>query len=199
MTGQNRDMEDKAAIIAHVCEILSSGNHVGASEVIKKQYPFEPITKVKGGFNASEATKVFVRDGFVDRYRKDRPRLIYPPALRLISSFLPEEFPYHKNGAHDKGHFAYWELFPTVDHIVPRARGGSHDESNWICCSLMTNQIKSNWTLEELEWNKYEPGDFAQWDGMLNWFVREMSKDGVRSSAPTYCRVWLGAAKRFAS
>jgi len=67
--------------------------------------------------HARVMTRIFARDGFIDRYRGSR--LIFPPVLRLLSLYLPKEFPYHKNGKMTEGHMAYWELFPTVDHVVP--------------------------------------------------------------------------------
>ncbi|MFF0818704.1 HNH endonuclease [Rhodococcus sp. NPDC003318] len=53
-------------------------------------------------------------------------------------------------------HFAYWELFPTIDHIVPVTRGGADDESNWVTTSMLRNSAKAHWTLDELG------GDFSQ-------------------------------------
>ena len=53
---------------------------------------------------------------------------------------------------------AYWGLFPTIDHIVPIARGGLDGEENLVCCSMLTNNIKTNWTLEQLQWQLYPPG-----------------------------------------
>jgi hypothetical protein len=73
---------------------------------------------------------VFRRDGFIDRY--SGVRLVCPATLRLISKRLPEQFPFHRNGRFDVCHFGFWELFPTIDHYVPVARGGADDESNWI-------------------------------------------------------------------
>ena len=72
---------------------------------------------------------------------------------------------------------AYWELFSTVDHIVPVARGGSDDESNWVTTSMLRNGAKSNWTLEELGWDLLPPGDFKQWDGLLHWFIEFIEQD----------------------
>ena len=140
-------------------------------------------------------TNVFLRDGFIDRYRGDR--LVYPAALRLISSMLPKVFPYHKNGKMDVGHIAYWELFPTIDHIVPVARGGVDDESNWVCCSMLTNGIKSNWLLDELRWNLLQPGSLEQWDGMLSWFIGQMERSPEYFEV-SYLKAWYNAAKSVA-
>jgi hypothetical protein len=138
-------------------------------------------------------TAVFVRDGFTDRYRGSR--LVFPPALRFISDALPGRFPYHPNGKMSAAHVAYWELFPTVDHVVPVALGGADDESNWVCCSMLTNGIKANWTLEQLGWELLAPGDFAEWDGLLGWFVSEAAKRPELVRASAYYRRWLGAAQ----
>ena len=68
-------------------------------------------------------------------------------------------------------HLAYWQLFPTVDHIISVARGGAGEESNWVCTSQLRNSAKSNWLLEELGWQLHEPGDLKEWDGLLKWFI----------------------------
>lgn len=47
-------------------------------------------------------------------------------------------------------HIVYWELFPTIDHIVPVARGGRNSEENWVSTSMLRNSAKFNGTLEEL-------------------------------------------------
>ncbi|HET6387455.1 MAG TPA: HNH endonuclease domain-containing protein [Armatimonadota bacterium] len=92
-----------------------------------------------------------------------------------------------------EGHLAYWELFPTIDHVVPVARGGSDSEENWVCCSMLTNSIKSNWTLEQLQWRLLPPGALAEWDGMMGWFVRQASTDPVVLQN-AYINRWYGAA-----
>ncbi|MFN8475849.1 MAG: HNH endonuclease domain-containing protein [Anaerolineae bacterium] len=117
-------------------------------------------------------TRVFFRDGFVDRYRGTR--LVYPPVLRLLSSYVPEEFPFQEHWKMSETHIAYWELLPTIDHITPVARRGEDSETNAVCCSQLTNSAKSNWTLEELEWQLLPPGDLTQWDGMAGWFLRHV-------------------------
>jgi hypothetical protein len=68
-------------------------------------------------------------------------------------------------------HPAYWELFPTLDHVVPIARGGWDDEANLVSTSTLHNSAKANWTLEELGWSLHPPGALSQWDGLLAWFL----------------------------
>jgi hypothetical protein len=86
-------------------------------------------------------------------------------------------------------HMIYWELFPTIDHVVPVARGGADDESNWVMTSMLRNAAKSNWTLEELGWNLVPPGDVRQWDGMTAWFADYLKQDN-RWLSDKYIRQW---------
>ena len=110
---------------------------------------------------------VFVRDGFVDRYSGDL--LVFPSVLRVLTVLLPEDFPFHRNWKMEETHQAYWELFPTLDHVVPVARGGRDDEDNLVSTSMLRNSAKANSTLEELGWSLHPAGDVKRWDGMLAW------------------------------
>ncbi len=44
---------------------------------------------------------------------RTKPGRVGAKALRLLAIYLPEKFPYHKNGKMSEGHIAFWELFPT--------------------------------------------------------------------------------------
>ena len=111
--------------------------------------------------------RVFLRDRFVDRY--SGARLVFPGTLRLLSVVMPVEFPAHPSWKMDETHLAYWELFPTIDHVVPVARGGADDETNWVTTSMVRNAAKSNWLLEELGWSIREPEQNGAWDGLVGW------------------------------
>lgn len=165
-------MEDRTNVIKIICEALSSGDTSGASEIAWRHYPFIAPPAVARKFTEAQALRVFVRDGFVDRYSGNR--LLFPPVLRLLSILLPGVFPFHRNWKMSETHPAYWELFPTLDHIIPVARGGPDQEDNLISTSMLRNSTKANWTLEELGWSIHPPGDMNQWDGML---VRCIKKD----------------------
>ena len=182
---------DKSDAIKKACSFISKGRLDIAAHVIEDEYPFIPLTKGKRSYTPREMTKVFIRDGFIDRYRGTK--LIYPPALRLLSIYLPEKFPYHKNGKMSEGHIAFWELFSPIDHLVPVARGGKDEESNWICCSMLTNSIKSNWTLEQLQWDLKPKGDFHEWNGLIHWFIQQVNKD-EKQLENSYIKKWHKAA-----
>ena len=184
-------MTSKSDAIKLACSLISKGKIDQAGSVIDGEYPFVPLIKGKRSYTPREMTKVFIRDGFIDRYRGTK--LIYPPALRLLSIYLPEKFPYHKNGKMSEGHIAFWELFPTIDHLVPVARGGEDEESNWVCCSMLTNSIKSNWTLEQLQWDLKPKGDFHEWNGLIHWFIQQVHKD-EKKLENSYIKKWHKAA-----
>jgi hypothetical protein len=137
--------------------------------------------------------RVFARDGFVDRYTGQR--LVFPGTLRLLSRLFPIEFPFHKNWKTDLCHFAFYELFPTVDHLVPVSRGGADCEDNLVSTSMVRNAAKANFTIEELGWCLLPSGDLDQWDGLTRWFLRQI-EDQSDLMESSYLRIWGEAAKR---
>ena len=188
-------MKDFAQVIASVCGALTRNSHDEARAIIERDYPFAPVAKTTRRYTPRIMTSIFLRDGFVDRYRKQR--LVFPPTLRLISHALPDAFPYHPNGKMTVGHMAYWELFPTIDHVTPVARGGRDEASNWVCCSMRTNQIKAHWTMDELGWTLHDPGDCAEWDGLLGWFIQYVESQPAAYVKSAYVAKWYAAAKSF--
>jgi hypothetical protein len=184
-------MDDKAAVLAEVCAALSGNHRDEAAAILRERYPFIPLDKVVRRYSIRQMLPVFVRDGFIDRY--SGKRLICPPTLRLIYKRIPEHFPFHPHGQGDACHFAFWELLPTIDHIVPVSRGGADDEQNWVTTSMIYNSAKANWTLDELRWSLHPPGDMKDWDGLLSWFVEQAMADRSTLEDP-YLRQWFGAA-----
>jgi HNH endonuclease len=126
----------------------------------------------------------------VDRY--SGLRLVFPGSLRILSLRLPNAFPYHKNGKTDECHFAFWELFPTIDHVIPVSRGGKDDETNWVTTSMAKNAAKANFTMEEIDWKLLPRGDVKEWDGQLAWFLAEVERDPALLDVP-YIRDWKWA------
>ncbi|MFH1742645.1 MAG: HNH endonuclease [bacterium] len=162
-------MEDRSDTIKSICETLSSGDYSGASEIARREYPFLAPSAGARNFTETQALRIFVRDGFLDRY--SGVRLLFPPVLRVLSALLPKEFPFHRNWKMSETHPAYWDLFPTLDHVVPIARGGADNKDNIVSTSMLRNSAKANWTLEELGWSLHPPGQMSEWDGMLAWFI----------------------------
>lgn len=162
-------MAEKSLAIAEVCAALKGGVRNQAISLLKRDYPFAPNPATKRQYGPIESTRVFVRDGFIDRYTAER--LIFPPVLRIISAELPVDFPYHPNWKAEVTHPAYWEVGATVDHLVPVSCGGADDDTNWVTTSMAHNSAKGNLTLAELGWSLQAPGDFRAWDGLIHWFL----------------------------
>jgi hypothetical protein len=159
-------MEDN--IISRACIALTEGKFDVARRIIEIEYPhlfFKPSSR---NYTEYQSTKIFLRDGFIDMY--SGKRLIFPPVLRILSQLMPEIFPFQKNWKMSECHIAYWQLFPTIDHIIPVARGGEDEEKNWVTTSMLRNSAKSNWLLEELGWKLFPPGHIRDWDGLIYWF-----------------------------
>jgi hypothetical protein len=184
-------MTDRAAILQTICESIAHGDTTEAGAVARREYPFEPQEVAGRDYDELTCTRIFIRDGFIDRYAGTR--LVFPGTLRLLSRLLPAEFPFHPNWKMSATHSAYWELFPTIDHVVPVARGGKDDESNWVTTSQLRNSAKAAWTLNELGWSLQPPGDVREWDGLMSWFLATVSEEALRQDR--YLRAWQKAAR----
>ena len=164
----------KGSAIAAICQALAGGNTTEADLIARRDCPFAPVRVIVRRFQIVEYTKVFLRDGFIDRYSGSR--LIFPPVLRVLSFALPAAFPYHPNWKTDVTHPAYWQVGATLDHVIPVTRGGADDASNWVSTSMARNAAKSNYTLAELGWNLLPPDETGEWDGMMKWFLEYTAK-----------------------
>jgi len=185
-------MEAKGEAIKSICEALSSSGTSEASKIARQEYPFaHPSPAVVRKSSETQALRVFIRDGFVDRYSGSF--LVFPPVLRVLTDLLPDEFPFHKNWKMEKTHQAYWELFPTLDHIIPVTRGGRDHEDNLVSTSMLRNSAKANFTLKELGWTMHPEGEMDQWDGMFGWFMKFI-KNNQKLLKSNYIRRWYRAA-----
>ena len=180
-------------ILSDAVDLLLSGNTRDAQALIVTYDPFAP-TKIQGrNYSEKEKMQVFLRDGFVDRY--SGKRLVNPGILKSITYFFPQDFPYHPHWKTTQCHRAYWELLPTVDHIVPIARGGEDIFENWATTSMLNNSIKSNWTLEELRWDICPAGDLTKWDGLTKKFI-SLAEATPSILADPYIRRWYNISKK---
>lgn len=166
---------NKLKVLKSSANSLLCNNIKAAKQIIIKEYPFQRIVPQIRNYTDKEKMQQFVRDGFIDRYSGQK--LINPGLLKVLSRYMPEEFPYHPHWKMDACHNAYWEFVPTVDHIVPIALGGLDIEENWATTSMLHNAVKSNWTLEQLNWTLCDPGDFKEYDGLTSLFIQLIKKD----------------------
>jgi hypothetical protein len=184
---------DRAAILGRAFQALRCGDISAAREIFRAEYPFVAVIPEGRRYTEAQSLHVFRRDGFLDRYSGQR--LVFPGILRLLSRLLPEAFPFHPNWKMAETHPAYWELFPTIDHVLPVTRGGPDSDGNWVTTSMMRNTAKANWTLEELGWRLHPAGSLTDWDGLTELFVDFVNSE--RSVLEdTYLRRWYSAAVR---
>jgi hypothetical protein len=151
--------------IGQILSELSAGKLEAARNIATQKYPHVPRLHIERSYSTEMCMRIFMRDGFIDRYSGDR--LLFPGTLRILSIILPDEFPYQAHWKMNETHIAYWELYPTIDHIQPMKRGGKNEESNLVTTSQLRNSAKAHWTLEELGWNISPPGNLTEWDGLL--------------------------------
>jgi hypothetical protein len=186
------DATERSDVVARVCDALLRGDGDGARGIARAEYPFVALKNAGRAYTEVQSMRIFLRDGFVDRYTG--ARLVFPGTLRLLTKVMPQEFPAHPNWKMSESHIVYWELFPSIDHVVPVARGGADDESNWVTTSMLRNSAKSQWTLEELGWSLLPASTDCTWDGLTRWaddFLRQHPK----YKADKYIARWHTAAR----
>ncbi|MCR6633011.1 MAG: HNH endonuclease [Magnetospirillum sp.] len=181
---------EKADVLAEICAAIDRDDLSGAQVVLAARYPHVPTPKTKRQYSVQDCMRVFVRDGFVDRYSGER--LVFPAALRLLSRILGDAFPVHKNWKMEETRCAYWELFPTIDHVQPVAQGGADADENWVTTSMLHNSVKAHWTLSQLKWSLYPPGNVHEWDGLAHWALRQFERG--QFSDDEYISRWCRAA-----
>lgn len=179
--------------LSEAIDLLLANCKNEARQLIAEKYPFKPVKTQSRSYSEKEKMQIFMKDGFVDRY--SGKRLVNPGVLKSITYFFPEDFPYHPHWKMSQCHKAYWDLLPTIDHIVPIARGGADAPENWVTTSMLNNSIKSNWTLEELRWNICAAGNLTEWDGLTGKFIQLVEAEpDILSDA--YIRRWYSVSKR---
>ena len=184
--------KDKSSIIASIVSLLLDDNEASAKEIIHQEYPHTQVEIDKRTYTMAQKMNQFLRDGFIDRYSGQK--LLNPGILKIISHYFPDDFPYHPHWKMTETHIAYWELTPTIDHIYPIAKGGEDDESNWVTTSMKNNSIKSNYTLDELQWKLYPRGEIVEWDGLTSVFLKLVEKD-KELLEDHYIRSWYNVSK----
>ncbi len=187
---------EKIEVIEKAAQKLLSQNIAEAKALLETEYPFQKLSAQGRNYTDKEKMAQFVRDGFIDRY--SGRKLVNPGMLKVLFYYLPDTFPYHAHWKMEECHNAYWELVPTVDHINPVASGGADSMENWATTSMLHNSIKSNWTLEQLNWKLYDAGDFEKYDGLTGLFT-ELVETGQELLKDAYIKRWYRlsvAAKR---
>ncbi len=186
-------MDEKPRILESVTKSLLKGSKSEAFSIIVNNYPFRKLEISHRRYSLYEKMKVFIKDGFIDRYTGDK--LVNPGILKILSNYFPNDFPYHPNWKMSETYAAYWGIFPINDHLIPIAQGGIDKESNWVTTSMFNNSKKSNWTLEQLGWKLHDAGDIKECDGLTNTFLQLVENDN-QLLEDRYIKKWYNAIKR---
>jgi hypothetical protein len=186
----------RAADLAEVCDALLREGAAAAGARLARAWPFQVTPSAIRTYDELEALRIWRRDGFIDRYSGER--LVFPGALRLLSLLLPEEFPYHRAWKLSSTHPAYWQVYPSVDHVVPVERGGGEGPENLVSTSWLRHSAKSHWTLDELGWSIRPGGSLEDWDGLTGWF-REATRAQPQWLQHEVVRQWAGWLERASS
>ena len=186
-------LENKSDIIENIVELLLDDKKEEAQDVIKRSYPYSSYKVNKRVYTLAQKMEQFLKDGFIDRYTGKR--LLNPGILKVLSHYFPDEFPYDPHWKMTSTHIAYWELTPTIDHIVPIAVGGEDISDNWATTSMKNNSIKSNYTLGEINWKLLPRGSIRIWDGLTELFLKIVEKDKSLLQ-DAYIKNWYNTSKK---
>jgi hypothetical protein len=70
----------------------------------------------------------------------------------------------------------------------------TNEEAKHYPYSMLHNSIKSNWTLEQLQWKLYDAGSYKDWDGLTNLFV-ELVNANEELLKDSYIKRWYKIAR----
>jgi hypothetical protein len=107
---------EKAFLIKMICELLLNDKKQDCIDFAEENYPFIGSKPQKRQYSKYQMCKVFLRDGFIDRYSGDK--LLFPGLIKILTVEFPDIFKYHKNWKISDTHMIYWDLCPTIDHLI---------------------------------------------------------------------------------
>jgi len=182
---------DPALILEGACEKLLCGEVGSAASLLSAKLPLEEPARETRRYSKPQLVGLFTRDRFTDRYSGNL--LVFPGVLLVLSQLVPKEFPYHPNWKFGACHQLYWQLYPTLDHVVPLSRGGRDQDSNWVTTSMLRNSLKGSWSLDELGW-QLQPIRTDSWDGLIGLFSRLVRTNPSLLEVPAIAQ-WRAAAR----
>ena len=181
---------DKALLIKNICGLLLDDKKQDCVDFANENYPFMDNLTQKRQYSKYQMCKIFLRDGFIDRYSGNK--LLFPGLIKILTIEFPDIFKYQKNWKRSETHIIYWDLFPTIDHYIPVTRHGEDNETNWITTSMIRNSAKASWTTEELGWELFEKGKLEDWDGLVHYFI-DLTTKNPEYEKDNYINQWKKA------
>ena len=120
----------------------------------------------RAGVPVAVKREVFARDQYTCRLCG--MQTVDVEVMKALSKAFPAEFPYHPRWRQDAVSPVYWTHVTSLEHVVPIARGGAHDASNFATSCYACNDARSDYLLEELGWGLREVTTVA-WIGLRNY------------------------------
>ncbi|QRE83685.1 hypothetical protein F1734_25455 (plasmid) [Rhodococcus ruber] len=129
-----------------------------------------------------EKLAVFARDRWTCRFCGSRTLDLR--VLKLVSRAFPAEFPYHSKWKFDHSHLIYWTHSSSLEHVVPIARGGADESSNFVTTCYACNDARSHYLLDELGWALREPAS-STWRGLTEYLPALKAAVTAKPSLPS--------------
>jgi hypothetical protein len=165
--------EERSAAHRRVRERLAEGKWVA------------PKTRSQQGRNPGAAVRltVFKRDRYTCRYVHCGRRTIDDGVVRLLSTVLPEDLPYHPNWKLGFVHPIYWTHTASLEHVVAWSTDGSNDvEENLVTACSCCQYAKNYYDLEVLGWEITPLTDSpSRWSGLKD--MEAELREAVRRNA----------------
>ena len=146
-----------------------------------------PETRSQKGRNPGSAVRraVFKRDCYTCRYMHCGRRTVDDGVLRLLSTLLPEDLPYHPNWKIGSVHPIYWTHTASLEHIVAWSTDGSNDaEGNLATACSCCQYAKNYYDLEILGWEIAPLAESSRpWSGLKD--IEAELREAVRRQSDT--------------
>lgn len=123
----------------------------------------------RSSVSATARRAVFERDQYTCRLCGRRT--VDVDVLRSLSREFPDELPYDPHWNFEKSSLIYWTHTASLEHLVPIARGGADDETNFVTSCYACNDARADYLLEELGWT-LRPVSATPWDGLRRYLFK---------------------------
>lgn len=116
----------------------------------------------------------FARDHWICRFCGTRT--VDLRVLKQLSTMFSTDFPYHSNWKFGHSHLIYWTHSTSLEHLVPFARGGTDDPTNFVTTCYACNDSRCHFLVEELGWTLHGTED-SDWRGLTEYLpqLRQLS------------------------
>lgn len=162
--------EARAAILTIDLGAIEAVRHSRLAAVAGRRIPSSAPSLTGIPRRSTERLKlaVFERDAWTCRICG--ARTIDLRVMKRVSALLPVELPYHPNWKFGASHLIYWTHTSSLEHVVPLARGGADDASNFVTTCYACNDARSHFLLEELGWALRIPSE-PGWMGLTEYLA----------------------------